>query len=203
MKKNNFLNRNCQIVAIDAINKYLPKSSFKTAKIKEIKFKFFSNDFVPLSHNLEEFNMLSALTVTALLYLTFGVFPLVSEIKKKNLKKNDNSNKIDSFIFELNISDKNEISNFISKLIVENEFLENNLAFDNLKDIKANKGKKTSYNTKISFAQFFDNQDLISTYNIDCNLNRTFISANFIFESELKFSPTIENILLYKTLWND
>lgn len=200
MKKNNSLKNNNYITAIDVLNKFLSKSSFKTLKIERIQFKFSSKDFILLSHNSENLNIMSRLNILTLIYLMVGAYPLITAVKKKILKKTDTSSKEDLFFFDISITDKNEISNFISKLVIEHEFLENNLEIDNLANITIQNRNKVSYNTKISFGQFFDNQEFVNAQISDCNLNKTFISTNFIFSKALNSSYTIKNRLFYKLL---
>lgn len=203
MNKNFLLKKNNHITSVDVLNKFLSKSSFKTIKIERIQFQFSSKDFIPLSHNLESLNTITRLNILVLIYLMLGIYPYITAVKKKILKKTDTNSKEDLFLFNAKISNKNEISNFISKLITEHEFLENNLEIDNLNNITIQNQNKISYNTKLSFGQFFDNQEFINAQNSDCNLNKTFISTNFIFSKALNSSFTIKNRLFYKILWNN
>lgn len=203
MNKNFLLKKNNHIASVDVLNKYLSKSSFKAIKIERIQFKFSSKDFVPLSHNLENLNITARVNILVLIYIMFGTYPRITAVKKKVLKKTDSSSKEDHFFFDIKISNKNEISNFISDLVTKNEFLENNLEIDNLENIKLQNQKKFSYNTKISFGQFFDTQEFVNAQNTDCNLNKTFISANFILNKTLNSTETIKNRLFYKLLWNN
>lgn len=203
MNKNILLKKNNRIASVDVLNKYLSKSSFKTIKIERIQFKFLSKDFVPLSHNLENLNITARVNIMVLIYIMFGTYAHITALKKKILKKTDNSSKEDHFFYDIKISNKNEISNFISDLVIKNEFLENNLESDNLENIKSQAQKKFSYNTKISFGQFFDTQEFVSAQNSDCNLNKTFISVNFIINKTLNSTETIKNRLFYKLLWNN
>jgi len=129
-----------------------------------------------------------------------GIFPHITAVKKKILKKTDTNNKEDLFLFDAKISNKNEISNFMSKLVTEYEFLENNLEIDNLNNITIQNQNKISYNTKISFGQFFDNQEFVNAQNSDCNLNKTFISTNFIFSKALNSPSVTKNRIFYKML---
>ncbi len=203
MNKNFLLKKNNHITSVDVLNKFLSKSSFKTIKIERIQFQFSSKDFIPLSHNLESLNTITRLNILVLIYLMLGIYPYITAVKKKILKKTDTNSKEDLFLFNAKISNKNEISNFISKLVTEHEFLENNLEIDNLNNITVQNQNKISYNTKLSFGQFFDNQEFINAQNSDCNLNKTFISTNFIFSKALNSSFTIKNRLFYKILWNN
>lgn len=200
MNKNFLLKKNNHITSVDVLNKFLSKSSFKTIKIERIQFQFSSKDFIPLSHNLESLNTITRLNILVLIYLMLGIYPYITAVKKKILKKTDTNSKEDLFLFNAKISNKNEISNFISKLVTEHEFLENNLEIDNLNNITVQNQNKISYNTKLSFGQFFDNQEFINAQNSDCNLNKTFISTNFIFSKALNSSFTIKNRLFYKIL---
>lgn len=200
MNKNILLKKNNHITSVDVLNKFLSKSSFKTLKIEKIKFKFSSKDFIHTSHNLENLNLISKLNVLTLIYLTIGVMPRVTAVKKKVLKKTDTSSKEELFLFDVSITNKTEISHFISKLVTEHEFFENNLEIDDLTKITIQNRNKISYNTKISFGQFFDNQEFVNTQNSNCNLNSTFISTNFIFSNVLNSSSNIKNRLLYKML---
>jgi len=203
MNKNNLLKKNNNITSVDVLNKFLSKSSFNTLEIKRIRFTFTSKNFIHVSHNLENFNIMSRFNVFTLFYLVVGVIPHVIAAKKQNLKKTETSNKEDLFLFEASIKNKNEISDFIYKLVTEHEFLENNLEIDKLEKITIQNGNKISYNTKISFGQFFDNHEFVNTQNSDCNLNKTFITTNFILSNTLKSSETIKNRLIYKLLWNN
>lgn len=203
MNKNFLLKKNNHITSVDVLNKFLSKSSFKTIKIEKIQFQFSSKDFIPLSHNLESLNTITRLNILVLIYLMLGIYPYITAVKKKILKKTDTNGKEDLFLFNAKISNKNEISSFISKLVTEHEFLENNLEIDNLNNITVQNKNKISYNTKLSFGQFFDNQEFINAQNSDCNLNKTFISTNFIFSKALNSSFTIKNRLFYKMLWNN
>lgn len=203
MNKNFLLKKNNHITSVDVLNKFLSKSSFKTIKIERIQFKFSSKDFIPLSHNLESLNIISRLNILTLIYLMLGIFPHITAVKKKILKKTDTNNKEDLFLFDAKISNKNEISNFMSKLVTEYEFLENNLEIDNLNNITIQNQNKISYNTKISFGQFFDNQEFVNAQNSDCNLNKTFISTNFIFSKALNSPSVTKNRIFYKMLWNN
>lgn len=87
MNKNFLLKKNNHITSVDVLNKFLSKSSFKTIKIERIQFKFSSKDFIPLSHNLESLNIISRLNILTLIYLMLGIFPHITAVKKKILKK--------------------------------------------------------------------------------------------------------------------
>ena len=75
-----------------------------------------------------------------------------------------------------------------------------NLEIDNLNNITIQNQNKISYNTKISFGQFFDNQEFVNAQNSDCNLNKTFISTNFIFSKALNSPSVTKNRIFYKML---
>lgn len=202
MNKNNLLRKNNHITSVDTLNKFLSKSSFKNLKIERIKFKFSSKDFVAISHILENGSLMSKINMLTFIYLMLGVFPRITAVKKKTLKKTDTANKDDIFLFDMEILNKKEISTFLSKLIIEHEFLENNLEIDNLTNITVQNKNKISYNTKFSFGQFFDIEEFVNTHNSDCNINKTFLSANFIFTKTLHSSKDIKSLLTYKILWN-
>lgn len=203
MNKNNLLRKNNQITSVDILNKFLSKSSFKNLKIERIQFKFSSKDFMSISHNLGKDSLMSRMNMLTLIYIMSGVFPYITAVKKKILKKSDNSSNEDVFFFEMEISNKKEISEFISKLIIEHEFLENNLEIDNLTKITVQNRNKISYNTKLSFGQFFDTEEFVNAQNSDCNINKNFISANFIFNQASHYPLGVENKIIYKILWNN
>lgn len=201
MCKSSLLNKNIKIITTDFLNKFLLVSSFQNFNVKKIKIKLFSSDFSSLSLTADDNNNLAKINSLSLSYLLLGVFPSITFIKKKIVKKIDNGLKEDFFILDAEISNTRLIYQFLSKLIHEYEFSENNLLVDNLNNIKVETNKNFSYNTKISMNQIFEQEEFFNVDSNSSNVTKIFMAANFIFhpvEKQLKNSMSIKEMLYYK-----
>ena len=131
-----------------------------------------------------------------LLYLLLGSFPKVKVLRKKLLKKADTEE--DVFLFEINITSKDQINYFLERLSLETNFFNEVLLDKNLLNLSVQNGNTCSLNTKILLSQFFDLKELMHTHFNDLNLEKMVLHMNIIYVNIPRHVKT--NGFLYQIL---
>jgi hypothetical protein len=205
MSLNHLITKNKRIFSHETINKFINLTAFEDFNIKKINFKFSSTDIAFISNFLDEETLLDKMYPTIILYLLLGTYSEITAIKKKTEKRNTALVKGYTFDFDLKLKNKNRILQFLTRLVLESNFIEKNLKKDKLNSITIQQRNTFSYNTKIITTQFYELQDSFETYDEDCNLSKAVISTNFIvnlFPKKLLKIATLESLFIYKMAYN-
>lgn len=185
--KNCILTSSNYLLDCDILSKYNLKSCFSQPKITELNFKILINEVLASSSFGTGNDKDNQIKIKALIlvYMLLSFFPTVTAKKNKTGKKKSSYLLDDEeYTYEMKITQKHHINNFLSKLFFETKFVHEHWNKKELKNISIQYCNAMNFSCRIPLTQFFDINEFFSINSSNnWNLTKVFLHTNLIYEN--------------------